>query len=387
MALGNEDGMRVLIVSLNTYSAAYNDGKLEHLGPRLEALTVASGNISTLWGKDNQTRSGSGYEVVVLPLRFAQSNATAHLVGLNELAKELRPTVVHVESEPWQEVTLQCLRLARRLRVPIGVQFCETGPRLSGIGGALRRARGSWVLRRCDYAVGWASATTRIAEQLAPGIRTDTFPGTGVSLGAAPACSVDRWFGPDSTAIPKVAFVGRFVAEKGIHDFLEVCDELARRLPLRVALAGGTPEGEKGVDDVVRRWVSERPWTFLHDILPRPEVSSLLTAADVLVCPSRTVSFWDEQFGKVAIEAMAVGTPVFAYDSGALSEVVGLGGVVVPEGSQVQLVSELERYLGLSAADRIGLTREARSQSTQFADEALAGKLINLWSACRKRAT
>lgn len=369
--------MRVLIISLNTYSAPYNDGKLKHLGLRLGALTTVAGDVATLWGRDNHTRSGSGYEVMILSLRFARSNATARLVGLNELANSVRPTIVHVECEPWQEIAVQSVRLAQRLNVPIGVQFAESGPRLRGIAGALRRARGSWVLKRCDYAVGWATASTRIAERLAPGIRTDTFPGTGVSLSADSACSIDHWFGTDSATLPKLAFIGRFAKEKGIHDFLEICDELARWLPLRAALAGG-----EGAYEMVRRWAEERPWAFLHGILPRPKVSSLLTAADVLVCPSRTTGSAKEQFGKAAVEAMVVGTPVFAYDCGALSEVIGTGGVVVPEGAQGKLVEELKGYLVASVTDRVGLAQEAHRQAMHFTDDALAEKLINLWSAC-----
>ena len=62
--------MRVLVISLSTYSAPYNDGKLKRLGPKLEALTVVSGDVNTLWGRDNPRRSGPGYEVIVLLLRF-----------------------------------------------------------------------------------------------------------------------------------------------------------------------------------------------------------------------------------------------------------------------------------------------------------------------------
>ena len=41
---------------------------------------------------------------------------------------------------------------------------------------------------------------------------------------------------------------------------------------------------------------------------------------------------WDEPFGLVAAEAMACGVPVIAFDRGALSEVVGDCGVLVPAG-------------------------------------------------------
>ncbi|MDP9333502.1 MAG: glycosyltransferase family 4 protein [Actinomycetota bacterium] len=367
--------MRVLIISLSTYSGPYNDGKLTQLGLRLGGLTAVAGDIETLWGSDNHGRSGSGYEVRVLPLRFARAFATTQLVGLEKVAEAVRPTIIHIECEPWQGVAVQSVRLAQRHGVPVGVHLAETGPLLTGVGGAIRRARGSWVLRRCDYAVGWSTASTRVAEQLAPGIRTDTFPATGVSLSGDDSGSPDQWFGTGSAALPKLAFVGRFLKEKGIYDFLQICDELARRLPLRAALAGG-----QGIDQTVRRWAEERPWAFFHGILPRTHVGALVAAADVLVCPSRTTSFVEEQFGKAAVEAMAVGTAVFAYDCGALSEVIGAGGVVVPEGAQDQLVDKLEEYFAGPASDEVALAQQARRQAERFSNEALAKKLINLWS-------
>jgi len=368
--------VRVLIISLNTYSSPYNDGKLKHLGPRLEGLVVVAGNATTLWGEENCARSGSGYEVVVLPLRFARSVATARLIGLDELADSVRPTVIHVEAEPWQEIAAQSVRIARRLKVPIGVHFAENGPRLGSTGGAIRKARGSWVLKHCDFAVGWSTASTRIAECLAPGIRTETFPATGISTTASGRFT-EQWFGAESEHLPKLVFVGRFAREKGIQDFLEICDELACRLPIRAALAGGEDAYE-----IVHRWVAERPWALLHGVLPREKVSSLFMAADVLVCPSRTTRSVKEQFGKAAIEAMAVGTPVFAYDCGALSEVIATGGVVVPEGEQGELVDELQEYFAASANHRDGLAQEARRRAMQFADEVLAERLIKLWSTC-----
>jgi glycosyltransferase involved in cell wall biosynthesis len=370
--------MRVLIISLSTYSSPYNDGPLEELGRRLEAVTAVAGDVTTLWGGENRARSGPGYDVFVLPLRFARSIAMARLHGLDELANAMRQTIIHAECEPWQGVALQSVKLAHRLGVPVGVHLPETGPRLNGPGGRIRRATGSWVLKRCDYAVGWSTASTRVAERLAPGIRTETFPATGVSLTDELTTSSDRWFGPRSQDLPKVAFVGRFAKEKGIDDFLWVCDELARRRPLRAALAGG-----QGIQEKVRQWAADRSWANLHGLLPRTKVRALLGAADAVVCPSRTTSFWEEQFGKGAVEAMGAGTPVFAYDSGALAEVIGRGGIVVPEGAQAQLVDELERYFAGSAIERASLAGEARRQATQFTDEAIATKCINLWSSYR----
>lgn len=65
---------------------------------------------------------------------------------------------------------------------------------------------------------------------------------------------------------------------------------------------------ELGVQDGVR---------FLGE---RSDVPRILAAADVLLLPS-----WREAFGRIAIEAMAMGTPVVATDSGGPAEIVRPG--------------------------------------------------------------
>ncbi|MFN8187334.1 MAG: glycosyltransferase family 4 protein [Gaiellales bacterium] len=369
--------MRALIVSLSTYTSMHNDGKLAELGRRIDRVVAVAGDVPTLWGGANASRAGTGYEVRVLRTRYGRSNATTQLVGLDRLAAAVRPTVIHAECEPWQGVAIQCVRLAHRLGVPVGIQFAENGPLMRGAGGALRTLGARWCLSRCRYAIGWSAESTAIAARLAPGLATRTYPGTGVPAIAGTPSEVvaDRWFGEGSLTVPRLAFVGRFSPEKGLREFLTVADLLAERLPVRVAIAGGSrSDGQLGA------WLASRPWASSHGILPRSEVSELLAAADVLVCPSRTTPRAKEQFGKAPVEAMALGTPVFAFDCGALAEVVGDGGVVVPEGACLALADALERYFATSAAVRAELGAKARARAERFTDASLAEGLIDLWS-------
>jgi glycosyltransferase involved in cell wall biosynthesis len=368
---------------LNTYSAPFNDGKLLALAQRLEHVTAVAADVTTLWGSSNSSRSGNGYEIRILGTRFARSPSTLQLRGLAELAREARPDVIHIESEPWQSVAIQAARIARKSRVPFGVQFAENGPMLTGPKGAVRRFVGSRVLARCSYAIGWSTGSTDVALQLSPGIRTATYPGTGVadSLVTQPRRSdhADQWFGSGSTDLPKLAFVGRSAPEKGLDDFLAIADLLAGRTPIRVAIVGGAPSADTA------EWLSTRPWAHAHGVLPRPAVTELLQSADVLVAPSRTTRFIKEQFGKAPVEAMALGTPVFAFDCGALREVVGDGGRIVEEGACLQLAQELERYFGGSETARAAIADAARVQARRFTDSALADGLIRLWSGMVER--
>jgi glycosyltransferase involved in cell wall biosynthesis len=66
--------------------------------------------------------------------------------------------------------------------------------------------------------------------------------------------------------------------------------------------------------------------TFRHD-LPAEAMGVLFGEATVCVTPSLY-----EGFGLPAAEAMATGAPVVVTDGGALPEVVGNAGVVVPAG-------------------------------------------------------
>jgi alpha-1,6-mannosyltransferase len=214
---------------------------------------------------------------------------------------------------------------------------------------------------------------------LVPGIRTETYPGTGIkkvptTARFSPDLS-ERWFGRDSEKFAKLAFVGRFSPEKGLDDFLAIADLLAAQIPVRVAIAGGAP-----THPAVSNWLASRPWARCHGILTRPHVAQLLAAADVLVSPSRTTAAVKEQFGKAPVEAMALGTPVFAFDCGALREVVGDGGVIVQEGLCQAMVDELERHFRTSEETRSALAAQARAQAAHFTDAALAEGLVRLWS-------
>lgn len=63
---------------------------------------------------------------------------------------------------------------------------------------------------------------------------------------------------------------------------------------------------------------------------------------DAVVVPSLPTPGWEEQFCRVALEAMACGTPVIASRSGALPEVVGTAGILVEPGDPTALRAALD---------------------------------------------
>jgi glycosyltransferase involved in cell wall biosynthesis len=368
--------VRVLMVALSTYTSKHHRSRLRFLGDQVTALHVLAGDVPTLWGKGDPAPDDANYSLRLLQPLSTRSTLFMALRGLQSAAAETRPDIIHVEAEPWQFVAMQSVVAAHGLGVPVGVLFAENGPALHGVVGAARRFAARRVLRHCDYAVGWAAGSTAVAERLGrPGLLTDTIPGTGIDMLAisqSPGSSdSQRWFGNPGDC-GRVAFVGRLEPEKGVHDALAAFDRLSERLCVRVAMAGAG-----SLEDELRSWVQSRPWARFHGLLDRPGVTSLFACADVALFPSRTVPTWSEQFGKGAIEAMAVGTPVVAYGSGSLPEVVQDAGMIVPEGDVEALAEAALELLRDDSPAR--LRALARDRACAFGEEILAYRLASLW--------
>jgi len=74
-----------------------------------------------------------------------------------------------------------------------------------------------------------------------------------------------------------------------------------------------------------------------------PELASLINSLDVLALVSHTTTRWKEQFGRVIIEAHACGVPVIGSCSGAIPDVVGRGGILVPEADPAAIAAAIQR--------------------------------------------
>ncbi|GAB3617541.1 glycogen synthase [Okibacterium endophyticum] len=128
---------------------------------------------------------------------------------------------------------------------------------------------------------------------------------------------------------PSVVFVGRITRQKGLPYLLRAAALLPR--DVQVVLCAGAPdtpqimaEVEAGVAELARERTGV---VWIDRLLPRPELSAVLTAATTFVCPSVY-----EPLGIVNLEAMACGAPVVGTATGGIPEVVddGVTGVLVP---------------------------------------------------------
>ena len=128
---------------------------------------------------------------------------------------------------------------------------------------------------------------------------------------------------------PSVVFVGRITRQKGIDHFLTAAASVDP--DAQIVLLPSAPDTPE-VGDEMRARAAELAETrgavlWLEEVLPRRELTQVLSAATVFVCPSLY-----EPFGLVNAEAMGCEAPVVASGVGGIPEIVvdGETGVLVP---------------------------------------------------------
>ncbi|WP_245958539.1 glycosyltransferase [Microbacterium bovistercoris] len=270
--------------------------------------------------------------------------------------------VIDIHEEPFALSTAEVLllRALRRNRAPFALYTAQN----------LRKRYPfpfGWLERRALRAASGISACNREAAAIAEG---KGFPGRarviplGVDTPAGlPSPAPERATKERDEGRVTVGLLGRLVPEKGVGVLL---DALALEPRLHARIAGSGPLADRIEADAATRGIRDRV-TFLG-ALPPEDVPEFYASVDVLAVPSVPTRSWTEQFGRVAIEAMAAGVPVVSSDAGALPDVVGGAGLVVPHGD----ASALARAL-VEAHDRrdelapAGLLRAAECSWTAVA--------------------
>jgi len=149
-----------------------------------------------------------------------------------------------------------------------------------------------------------------------------------------------------------VVFLGRLTREKGA----DLIVELARRLPATPVTVAGMGREAPAIEYAARRL----PNLVFAGRVEAAEVPRFLATAQISVMPSR----WADPGPHVAIESMAVGTPIVAFDNGGLGEYVresGAGVAVRPTADALvagcrALLEDDARWRQASDAGRTAIT-------------------------------
>lgn len=272
--------------------------------------------------------------------------------ALRRVVREFRPEIVDLHEEPYSLAVAAALRVSKQ-EAP-GAAIC-----LYSAQNILKRYPPPFrqIERRALAAADAAYPCSREAGEV---LRAKGFRGT---LHVLPlGVSIPDRRAPTGDEALRVGFVGRLEPYKGAEVALRAFAKTAEALDASLELVGSGSE-EQRLRELANRLGVSRRVAFVGAV-PQEEALHRIGRYDVLLVPSLTTRSWKEQFGRVAAQAMAAGTPVIASDCGSLPEVVGSSGKIVREGDVDQLALALAELLG-DPHERQSLARRGRAAAVE----------------------
>lgn len=309
-----------------------------------------------------------GITVHVMPIRLAQAGPMSWYLhfypGLRRLIRKLDPDVIHLWEEPWSVVAMQTRLLKGRAAMVMEVDQ-NILKRLPPPFEFIRKE----VLRNTDHVLSRSPDATAVVR--ARGYAGPVSPiGYGVDLGNFRP-DVAPLLAPVQRPAFRIGYVGRLVVEKGLDDAL---DAMARaQAPVTLALMGEGPHEaalRQRINDLgLGDRVSLRGWG-------KPaEVAGFLRSLDAMILLTRTTNAVKEQFGRVITEAQACGVPVIGSTGGAIPDVVGEGGWIVPESDPDALAALLDRIAADPADVAHRAERSLANVASRFTYDAVANDI------------
>jgi glycosyltransferase involved in cell wall biosynthesis len=296
-------------------------------------------------------------------------NGTRHLYvrGLVEAVRATRPDVIDLYEEPFSLVALQTL-LARDVFAPRAALVFYSAVNVARRWRWPYRGVERLVFKRADAA---HTPNADVPPMLrARGLGADK-PVHVIPLGVdgerfAAAAAADLGDCPR----PRIGFVGRLEPVKGLDVLVSAYRLLGTRASLVVA--GDGPERARLIGQGI----------YVMPPVPYDDLPGFLRALDMLVLPSVTIlPLHREQFGRVLVEAMAAGVPVIGSSSGAIPEVIGDAGLVVPERDPAALAEAIARLLREPELSPVLIERGYRRVETRFAWPVVARQTLELFRA------
>jgi glycosyltransferase involved in cell wall biosynthesis len=173
---------------------------------------------------------------------------------------------------------------------------------------------------------------------------------------------LDLWPFSADAAEDAVVWFGRLVPEKGPN----LAVEAAHRAGRRIILAGPLDENGWAESEVLPRLDDGDEYAG-H--LEQRELAALVgNCGATLVTPC-----WDEPFGLVAVESLACGTPIAAFDRGAVGEVLDGTGALAPAGDVDALAAAIP--------DALSIERDVcrRHAETSFSIDVMVDRYESLY--------
>jgi glycosyltransferase involved in cell wall biosynthesis len=182
------------------------------------------------------------------------------------------------------------------------------------------------------------------------------------------------------TTVPvRFGYLGRLHPQKGLGEIARAIRAIPSDVPFQVDIRGPVLDaGARALVVALQDLLAGDSRARFEPGVGPGEVPGVLTDLDVLVCPS----LWFENGPTVALEAMAVGTPVIATRVGNLAEIVedGVNGRLVDAGD-VDALSRALLEAATRPAETIDRWREALTLTSTRTMDDVALDYLTLYGA------
>jgi glycosyltransferase involved in cell wall biosynthesis len=300
-------------------------------------------------------------------------HAQHSLSALGALALEPRPRVVVTVRDHWP-VCFWSTRMSQGNLCP----QCSTAGMWRCIDGRIPTLATPFAIPYMKHdlsskqsALRQADAVIAVSNAIAAELRGAAIPSVHVLPNIVDAEEVNRIAGEASgIALPArfVLFVGKLEANKGARDLIPAMVQAKTSLPL-VVLGSGTLERE--IKEQAAKHAVE---VHLPGWSDRDDVLRALKRTEALVFPST----WPEPLSRVLLEALALGTPIAAMDTGGTSELIEDGSSGLLAHDAMQLGDALARIVH-DAAVRSRLKEGASSRARVFSPQVLVPRYEALY--------
>lgn len=366
---GAEHSLLTLLEGLDGETEALAACPVGQLADRLRAI-----------GVEPQPIAGTAASFRLHPLHTSRSlvEIARSSLQVRRIVGRLRPDLVYANTT---RAALLCL-LARRRRPPVLAHIRDRAPE-----GRFSRAVFRLIARRADAIVATSDYVARQFDGLAPRrsvrVINDPIDLTRFDRGAADGAAVRRELGisPQTVVLSVVGQLtplkGQDVAIEALAGLRGAGHDVALLLVGSVKFAGAGTQldnvafGEGLAELATELGVGDR----VHLLGERPDVPELLAATDVLLMP-----FWRDAFGRVAVEAMAMGIPVAASSVGGPAEIVraDVDGVHVPPKESRAWAAALAPLVA-DPELRARMGRSAERRARDFAVDVHTGRMLALY--------
>ncbi|MGR2737570.1 glycosyltransferase family 4 protein [Billgrantia sp. Q4P2] len=336
------DSTDVLFIAANTRSLAVNRGAL------IRALQERGLSVGALVPDEEFLQEVHALGVTTWRYHLERHSMgvrgeMARFLELRRMIREIAPRAVFAYSVKPIILGIPAARLAG-----VGETYCLA----TGLGYLYGRhdRRTRWIRTLASYCYALSGSLSRAFFFQNPDDRDElqqnflfrrftrsvVVDGSGVDLDEYP-------FSEPSTAPLRFLFMGRFLEEKGIREFVNAARRLVPDHPEVefVALGEVDESTVNGIGEAeVVAWREEGIVTLPGRVR---DVRSHLRAASVMVLPS----YYREGIPRSLLEAMSTGRPVITCDSPGCRETVieGVNGWLVPPGDAEALAARMQAFI------------------------------------------